>query len=110
MTLSSFCAFIPLYVDPWRATVASAVASATLNRPDRYIKDVRKWRTPNVDQLWMGESALASCGGQLGVSNVYASSIWYSDWLGRCAAAGSKCCEQLYLYNTISDVLQVTRL
>jgi heparanase len=60
-------------VDRWSAEVESAAAAGA----------------PHAS-LWLGETGNAQCGGEAGVSDAWASSLWWADELGKMARRGTQ--------------------
>lgn len=53
----------------------------------RHFLELAEARSPRVE-VWLGETGGAQCGGEPGVSDRYASSLWWLDQLGQAAASG----------------------
>ncbi|KNC46348.1 heparanase 50 kDa subunit [Thecamonas trahens ATCC 50062] len=90
--LVSFRLPFPSKLDPWLATVARIMAPHTLDAMDKHMTSVSSIiasYSPDAE-MWLGETASASYGGQPNVSNAFASGFWYLDELGQIAAAGGK--------------------
>lgn len=77
------------FIDPHGATPADMIEIDTLDLVAPYAMsisaDVQKF-TP-ASELWLGETASASCGGQQNVSDAFCGSLWYLDQLGFLASS-----------------------
>jgi heparanase 1 len=83
-----------------RATLATAVASQTLDEFERWSTQVEssaRMHAP-MAEVWLGETGNAQCGGQPGVSDAFAGSFWWLDELGRAARHG----EQVVIRQTLA--------
>jgi heparanase 1 len=67
---------------------------------------------PHVE-LWLGETGNAQCGGEPGVSDRFASSLWWVDQLGKAARSGQRISVRQTLegsdYGLLSDGAQTAR-
>ena len=72
------------------ASLQSAISVKTLNKADRWAEQLEKQRSRYAPHaaLWLGETAMVSCGGAVGVTNTFASSLWFLDELARRAVQG----------------------
>jgi heparanase 1 len=73
-----------------RASLAGTLEPAFLDEVSRWAEDVEKRRDQSASGLavWLGETGGAQCGGEPGVSDRFASSLWWVDQLGVLAARG----------------------
>jgi hypothetical protein len=76
------CRFVPGF-----ATVGKAVTTA-FNHTERKFARMQKLVESSGKPLWLGEGALAAGGGRDGVSNRYASTLFYLFELGQAAITG----------------------
>ncbi len=74
------------------ATLNNVLSPAALNDFEKYLGQLKNWRDKHQPQaaLWTGETGSAQCGGQIRLSDRFASSFWWADQLGRGARAGQK--------------------
>ena len=80
-----------------RCPVATRRARPGVLPPPAQLGDVEHWaqgvasvvraHAPDA-QLWLGETGSAQCGGEPGLSNAFADSLWWVDHLGRLARWG----------------------
>ena len=80
-----------------RCPVATRRARPGVLPPPAQLDDVEHWaqgvaaaaraHAPGA-QLWLGETGSAQCGGEPGLSNAFADSLWWVDQLGRLARRG----------------------
>src|SRR5262249_34914262 len=73
-----------------RASLGELLDPASLDEVSRWASDVERRRDASAPGLpmWLGETGGAQCGGEPGVSDVFASSLWWTDELGLLAARG----------------------
>jgi heparanase len=73
-----------------RAHAGHLLAPAELDEGERWSEQLGQLRdrwAPGA-QLWLGETGHAQCGGEPGLSDRYASGLWWLDQLGRAARGG----------------------
>ncbi len=80
-----------------RCPMATRRASPTTLLNPRFLDETDRWarhigsmvaRYAPQAEVWLGESGNAQCGGEPGVSDRFASSLWYLDQIGAMAALG----------------------
>jgi heparanase 1 len=70
-----------------RATLTELLDPAALDEVTRWAEDVET-ATAHAAPVWMSETGGAQCGGEPGVSDRFASSLWWMDELGLLARRG----------------------
>jgi heparanase 1 len=82
------------------ADVDVTLESATLDEIDLWASEVQLAALVDAPdaEVWLGETGHAQCGGQPGVSDVFAASFWWLDQLGRLAQHG----QQVVVRQTLS--------
>jgi hypothetical protein len=70
-----------------RATLTELLDPASLDEVSRWASDVESTSLPNTAR-WLSETGGAQCGGEPGVSDRFASSLWWMDELGLLARRG----------------------
>lgn len=81
-TQSTSC---PLQIDP---ATAENLFDETLNERHRGVAEGIREAAAGLP-VWNTESASAQCGGQAGLSDGLADALWYADWIGLMAQAGT---------------------
>ena len=75
-----------------KANIKKLLKPITLDSLSRRSKQRRRWvdaLAPNAE-LWLGETASALCGGEMGLSDSFGSSLWWLDHLGQLARDGHR--------------------
>jgi len=74
------------------ASPETAVAPQTLAEVDSWADKIDELQASHAPQaeVWLGETGNAQCGGEPGVSDAFAGSLWWLDQLGRMARRGHK--------------------
>lgn len=73
-----------------RARPDRLLSPTELDEVERWAGELRAWRDRSAPgaRLWLGETGHAQCGGEPGLSDRYASGLWWLDQLGRAARSG----------------------
>src|SRR5262249_24191291 len=73
------------------ATPTQLLDPDNLDEIDRWADDVETARAAGAPSapVWLGETSNAQCGGAPGVSDAFASSLWWLDELGKMARRGT---------------------
>jgi heparanase 1 len=70
-------------------TLLDPVALDEIDQWSQQVEDATASGAPAAT-LWLGETGNAQCGGEPGVSDVWASSLWWADQLGKLARRGTQ--------------------
>jgi heparanase 1 len=75
-----------------KAGLTTLLDPDALDEIDRWSQDVESAAASGAPQakVWLGETGNAQCGGEPGVSDVWASSLWWADQLGKLARRGTQ--------------------
>src|SRR5262249_22101514 len=75
-----------------RATPTLLLDPQKLDEIDRWADEVEAARVGGAPQAatWLGETSNAQCGGAPGISDTFASSLWWVDQLGKMARRGTQ--------------------